>query len=86
MTGRLHNTARTSFPNIRAQVAVLELFAISIWLQYPKAVLQGFVKQHSRRYPMVYSPSVLGVLRCAIAAQGKAGVLFLASFILSLKV
>ena len=81
MSGRLHQAARMSFPQIRAQAAVIELFVVALRLNYPRNLLSRLLTGQSRRYPNTYTPSVTNVLRFAISSRMNAGILTLVRFL-----
>ena len=58
MAARLHNAVRMAYPKWRAQVAVLKLFGICAFLQYPYRPVMQLMQKHSKQYPKVYTSQV----------------------------
>ena len=53
-----------SFPVARAQAAVVKVFAISVFLGHPRAVLLALLKKHARKFPVVNSTIFSKVRNC----------------------
>ena len=62
MAARLHNAVRMAYPKWRAQVAVLKLFGICAFLQYPYRPVMQLMQKHSKQYPKVYTSQVQGCI------------------------
>lgn len=73
MESRLYGAVRLSYPSARAQVAVLQVFAVGIFLVYPASVLYALLYKHSRRFPRIYSAKVIAVARESISLGGARG-------------
>ena len=69
MESRLHSAVRMSFPTRRAQLAVLKMFCVSLYMEYPQVILRRLLDKHGRRYPLVYGREMANIIHDAIAQR-----------------
>ena len=75
LEGRLHCAVRLSYPVLRAQAALFQVFAICIFLGYPSRMLLGLLHKHSFLFPLVYSGDIVRTVKDGVSLSGPRGTL-----------
>ena len=83
LESRLFSAVRLSFPPYRAQRAVLQIFAIHVFLAYPVPLQLRLLRKHAHLFPIVYS-SIFDSVRRAVHQGGPGGAISLIELISTL--
>jgi len=72
LESRLLSAVRQSFPVHRSQIAVLQVFAISVYLSLPSSLMMSLLSKHASKYPNIYN-SLFALVRNSIFLGGPSG-------------